>query len=124
MLTILMMSAKMVTLGLVKIKVFWNKGYDVIICRHQQNLSHDSNNVVCVWSCDQVWPGRHKLGLALGMALKFYTSLQEGLKLKVRTFYGLVHKSVEVTWEKLVGRGGGGGFKAPPILNRVIVTKR
>ena len=27
----LMMSAKLATLGLLKIKVFWNKGYDVII---------------------------------------------------------------------------------------------
>ena len=31
MVTILMMSAKLATLGLLKIKVFWNKGYDVII---------------------------------------------------------------------------------------------
>ena len=34
MVTILMMSAKMVTLGLLKIKVFWNKGRDVIISVH------------------------------------------------------------------------------------------
>ena len=31
MVTVLMMSAKMATLGLLKIKVFGNKGYDVII---------------------------------------------------------------------------------------------
>ena len=31
MVTILMMSAKMATLGLLKIKVFWNQGYDIII---------------------------------------------------------------------------------------------
>ena len=31
MVTILMMSAKMATLGLLKIKIFRNKGYDVII---------------------------------------------------------------------------------------------
>ena len=30
MVTILIMSGKMVTLGLLKIKVFWNKGYDLI----------------------------------------------------------------------------------------------
>ena len=30
MVTILMMSAKMVTLGLLKIKLIWNNGYDVI----------------------------------------------------------------------------------------------
>ena len=31
MLTILMRSAKLTTLGFLKIKVFWNKGYDDII---------------------------------------------------------------------------------------------
>ena len=30
MVTVLLMSAKMTTLGLLKIKVFWNKCYDVI----------------------------------------------------------------------------------------------
>ena len=30
-----MMSAKMATLGLLKIKVFWSKGYDVIISVHE-----------------------------------------------------------------------------------------
>ena len=29
MVTILLMSAKMATQGLLKIKVFWNKGYDI-----------------------------------------------------------------------------------------------
>ena len=40
----LMMSAKMVTLGLLKINVFWNKGYDVII------LVYDVTNKIS--SCD------------------------------------------------------------------------
>ena len=45
----------------------------------------------------------NNLGLALGMDLKFYISVAEGLRLKV----GLV-------------RGGGGGlFASLPILNRV-----
>ena len=46
MVAILMMSAKMATLGLLKIKVFWNKGYDVIIYVHDvtnQILSLDPN---------------------------------------------------------------------------------
>ena len=34
MVAILMMSAKMVTLGLLKIKVFWNKDYDAILFAH------------------------------------------------------------------------------------------
>ena len=43
----------------------------------------------------------NNLGLALGMDLKFYISVAEGLRLKV----GLV--------------GGGGLFASLPILNRV-----
>ena len=49
MVTILMMSAKMVTLGLLKIKVFRNKGCDVIISVYDvinKNLSCDSNFIV------------------------------------------------------------------------------
>ena len=34
MVKILMMSAKIATLGLLKIKVFWNEGYDVVISVH------------------------------------------------------------------------------------------
>ena len=49
-----MMSEKMVISGLLKIMVFWNKGYDVIICqwRHLKKLSRDSNYIVDVfmWS--------------------------------------------------------------------------
>ena len=51
---IFMMSAKMATLGLLKIKVFWNKGYGVIIHVHDvinQVLSRDSNCIgdVVMW---------------------------------------------------------------------------
>ena len=51
----LMMSAKLATLVLLKVKVFWNKGYDVRNSAHgiiNKFLSHDSNyaqNVV-------MWP--------------------------------------------------------------------
>ena len=53
--TILMMSAKMATPGLLKIKVFWSKGYDVIIYVHDftnKILSCDSNYIVDV----VMWP--------------------------------------------------------------------
>ena len=53
--TILMMPAKMATPGLLKIKVFWNKGYDVIIYVHDVTnkiLSGDSNYIVDV----VMWP--------------------------------------------------------------------
>ena len=49
------MSAKMATPGLLKIKVFWNKGYDVIISVNDVTnkiLSRDSNYIVDVF----MWP--------------------------------------------------------------------
>ena len=49
------MSAKMATPGLLKIKAFWNKGYDVIICVHhvtRKILSGDSDYIVDV----VMWP--------------------------------------------------------------------
>ena len=50
-----MMSAKMATPGLLKITVFWNKGYDVIISVDDVTnkiLWHDSNYIVDVL----MWP--------------------------------------------------------------------
>ena len=50
-----MMSAKMATPGLLKITVFWNKGYDVIISVDDVTnkiLWHDSNYIVDVF----MWP--------------------------------------------------------------------
>ena len=55
MVTILMMSAKITTPGLLKIRVFWNNGYDVIISVHDVTnkiLSCDSNYIVDV----VMWP--------------------------------------------------------------------
>ena len=52
---ILMMLAKMDNLGLLKIKVFWNKGYDIIIFVHDVTnkiLSSDRNYIVDV----VIWP--------------------------------------------------------------------
>ena len=49
------MSAKMATPGLLKITVFWNKGYDVIISVDDvinKILSSDSNYIVDVF----IWP--------------------------------------------------------------------
>ena len=45
---ILMISAKLATLGLLKINLFWNKGYDIIISVHDvtnKMLSCDSNDM-------------------------------------------------------------------------------
>ena len=55
MVTILMMSPKMATPGLRKIKAFWKKGYDVIISVNDvinKILSRDSNYIVDVVT----WP--------------------------------------------------------------------
>ena len=55
MVKILMMSAKMATPGLLKAKIFWNKGYYVIYFAYDVTnkiLSHDSNYVVDV----VMWP--------------------------------------------------------------------
>ena len=49
MVTSLMMPAKMAILGLLKIKVFWNKGYDAIVSIHDitnKILLCDSNYIV------------------------------------------------------------------------------
>ena len=51
MVTILMMSAKIITPGLLKIRVFGNNGYDVIIFVHDVTikiLSRDSNYIIDV----------------------------------------------------------------------------
>ena len=51
------------------------------------------------------WFKFNNLGLALGMTLKFYTSVTKGLKLKVRKFLGLSPTFVEFTGKKLLGGG-------------------
>ena len=51
MVTVLMMSAKLATLSLLKIKIFLNKGYDIIIPEYDVTnkiLSRDSNYIVDV----------------------------------------------------------------------------
>ena len=55
MLSILIMSAKFTTIGIVEIKVFWNKYYDVLISVDdvtKKNSSRDSNYIVdgVMWS--------------------------------------------------------------------------
>ena len=79
MVTILMMSAKMATPGLLKITVFWNKGYDVIISVHDVTnkiLSRDSNYIVDV----VMWP---KFGnTSISMREVIITSILSGFDQK------------------------------------------
>ena len=59
-----MMSAKVATSGLLKISVFWNKGYDVIISVHDATnkiLSRDSNFIVDVFLCPK--SGNSSIGM-------------------------------------------------------------
>ena len=61
---ILMIPAKLVTLGLFKIKIFWNRGYDVIIFVQQVTnkiLLHDSNYFVDV----VIWPKFDKSSISI-----------------------------------------------------------
>ena len=48
------------------------------------------------------------------MAMKLYTTVPQGLKLKFRKFWGLISMLVDVTVEKLVGRS----FLPPSIVNK------
>ena len=141
MVTILIMSAKLTNIDPLKMKIFWNKGYDFIIFAHNVTkniLSRDWNYTV-----DMVmWPkfGNSSISVseviitlilygieqktnflrdAFGSSsiiwnLNFYPSVEKYLKLKFRKFRGLIPTFVEATGEKLIG-----GFFCSPILNRV-----
>ena len=54
MVTILMMSGKIA--GLLKIKVFWNKGYDVIIISMMSPTKYYQviQIILQMWPCDQI----------------------------------------------------------------------
>ena len=90
MVIILMTLAKLATLGLRKIKVFWNKVYDVIISVHDVSnkiLSHYSNYIVDV----VMWPKFGNCSISI-REVKFYINVAKGLKVKVRKFLGLIPK--------------------------------
>ena len=79
-----MMSAKMATSGLLKITVFWNKGYDVIIPVDDVTnkiLSRDSNYIVDVF----MWPkfGNSSIGMR-----EVITTLIKDLTRKTTYFEG------------------------------------
>ena len=66
-----MMSAKMATLSLLKIKVFWNKGYDVIISVHDVTskvLSYESNYILDV----VMWPKFGSSSTSMGKVVSIY----------------------------------------------------
>ena len=61
---ILMMSAKLITPGLLKIKIFWNETYDIILSTYDVTnkiLSRDSNYVVDV----VMWPKSDSFSISM-----------------------------------------------------------
>ena len=90
--TILMISAKMATLSLLTVKVFWNKGHDLILFVHGVNkklLSWYSDCIVVFVILPKSWFKFNNLRVALGIPLKLL---------------GLTPTYVEVTGKK-TGRG-------------------
>ena len=64
MVSILLVSAKMATLGLLKIKIFWNKYYHALIFAHdvtKKIFSRDSNYIVDV----VMWPKFGKSSISM-----------------------------------------------------------
>ena len=58
MVAILMISAEIATLGLLKVQVFWNKGYYVIIAVYDitnEVLSRNSDYIIDVVNVTKVW---------------------------------------------------------------------
>ena len=60
------------------------------------------------------WFNFNNLGLALGMALTFYTNVTKARKLKARKFEEIIPTFVKVTVKELVGRS----------LNKVNIPKK
>ena len=87
MVEILMMSAKMATQGLLKIKPFWKNTYDVIISAHDVTntiLSRDSNYIVNV----VMWP---KFGnSSISVREVIITSILQGFDEKNLFFWWVV----------------------------------
>ena len=121
------MSAKLANLGLLKIKVFWNKVYDAINFLHDVNrkfLSPDSSYIVDL----VIWPTFYDSSTSMReviltpfykdlngkgfffqkcswfshSALKFYTSMKNRIKTKRNKVFRLILTFVEVTGGKLV----------------------
>ena len=87
-----MMSAKMATPGLLKITVFWNKGYDVIIPVDDVTnkiLSRDSNYIVDLF----MWPKFGNSSISMREVITNWILL--GFDQKNRFFWELVLVEVQ-----------------------------
>ena len=105
MVAILIISAKLATLSLLKIKLFWNKVYDIIISAHgvtNKILLHDSYYIVNA----VMWPKFDNCSISMReviitlfyMDLAKKPSVAKGLNLKVRKLWWLIFTFVEVTY--------------------------
>ena len=86
----LIITVKLTIAGLLKIKLLWNKGFDVIVSVHDvtNNIwSRDSNYIVngVMGSWLQVYEDlTRKTNFLWSITLKFCTRLAKGLKIKVK----------------------------------------
>ena len=115
------MTEKMATLGLLKIKVIWNKGYDVINSDHDDTnkiLSRDSNYIVdaVMWpkfgtssvsarefiitSQPQFYKDLTRKTISLRGVIGLGSVLALGMALK---FYTIVAKGLKLTVKKILG---------------------
>ena len=138
-----MMSAKMSSLGFLKIKVFLNKDYNIIVSAHDvinrislRDLDYivdvvmwpkfgKSNisireviiTLILLWGFDQknnfFWGDVLIQGQLFGTGTKSYASVAKRLKLEDRKFLGLITTFAECAGVKLVGRRGRGGCFLP-----------
>ena len=96
MVIILMISSKMATLGLLKIKLFWNKCYKVIISLYDviKKLSHDLNYIVSA----AMWPQFGNSSISMREVI--VTSILYGFDQKNPFFLrdGLVSSSIIWEW--------------------------
>ena len=87
-----MISVKMATPGLLKITVFWYKGYDVIISVDDfinKILSHDSNYIVDVY----MWPKFRNCSISMREVIT--TSILYGFDQKNHFIWGVVLVQVQ-----------------------------
>ena len=71
-------------------------------------ITHMTEFILWIWTSKYTffegwsWFKFNNLGLTLDMALKIYTRVAKGFKLKVRKFLGPIPTFAEITVEKLV----------------------
>ena len=125
----ILISAKLAARSLLKVNVFWNKVYDMIILVHDiKKLSCDSKYIVDLFMWPDFdnssvskreaivtlkktdffewrsWFAFNHLRLTLGLVLTFYSILAKGFKLKVKKFWIVIPTLVEIAGGKLVGK--------------------